>query len=452
VGTEIDNRAGTAAATLAELTRSYDVGKEARFHESRCERFMTLPGAPTLEGSATASPWVPLWRIIERIASAIGDSQELEHYARTRLCIRQAALNGRLRIRGRHEIESAGQDRTNFSDVYTVVPAVYWKHSVINFLATGATYESDRHTGPETVYAWGPKGLNETNCYTGLQLNSDDVSQLIGDVKGTGFSSDAPMSEKEEWISAASAQHLLGRRTICKRAHAGLIRARADRFICDGRSADNIDVPVKFWWAEGGRALDQNWTTGDFDTWIDHIHLQAFGVTFWRPDIERSKPTPLAENATSPASMTAKALEEVGPATNPSIQTGYAFLAMPIDSDDHQLVDVLEAIKAAATDCGIIAERVDEVESNERITDRILESITKAEFVIVDLTKERPNVFFEAGFAHGSGKVPIYVARAGTTIHFDIKDYPIIMFRNMRELKDGITKRLRALTEVRTER
>jgi hypothetical protein len=144
--------------------------------------------------------------------------------------------------------------------------------------------------------------------------------------------------------------------------------------------------------------------------------------------------------------------KQVLPAINASIQTGYAFVAMPIDSDDDQLVDVLETIKTAAADCGITAERVDEVESNQRITDRILESIAKAEFVIVDLTKERPNVFFEAGFAHGLGKVPIYVARAGTTVHFDIKDYPIIMFRNMKQLKDGITKRLIALTGERAER
>ena len=132
-------------------------------------------------------------------------------------------------------------------------------------------------------------------------------------------------------------------------------------------------------------------------------------------------------------------------------QAGSAFIAMPIDSDDDQLVDVLEAIKTAAADCGITAERVDEVESNQRITDRILESIYQAEFVIVDLTNERPNVFFEAGFAHGLGKVPIYVARAGTTIHFDIKDYPIITFRNMKQLKEGITKRLIALTGERTQ-
>jgi len=206
--------------------------------------------APPLDGSTTPSPWVPLWRIIERIAAAIGDSREPEHYARTRLCIRQAALEGRLRIRGRHEVEKAGQDQSNFSEVYTEIPSAYWKHSVINAVATGATFEAGRHTNPETVFAWGPKGIYEKNCYAGLQLNSDDVVQLIGDdVGGSGFSAAAPMSEKEEWIRAASAVVLLGignrlgRRTICKRANAGLIEARAERFIRDGRSADNADIP-----------------------------------------------------------------------------------------------------------------------------------------------------------------------------------------------------------------
>jgi hypothetical protein len=132
--------------------------------------------------------------------------------------------------------------------------------------------------------------------------------------------------------------------------------------------------------------------------------------------------------------------------SNKSVEIGYAFIAMAIDKDDHQLVDVLEAIKDSAAKCGIKAERVDEVETNERITDRILESIIKAEFVIVDLTKERPNVFWEAGFAHGLGKIPIYLARQGTTFHFDLKDYPIIEFRNMKELKEKLTKRLIALS------
>lgn len=128
------------------------------------------------------------------------------------------------------------------------------------------------------------------------------------------------------------------------------------------------------------------------------------------------------------------------------VQKGYAFIAMPIVPNDHQFDDTLDAIKEAAKRCGINAERIDEPQSNERITDRILESIRKAEYVIVDLSDSRPNVFYEAGYAQGLNKTPIYIAREGTRLEFDLKDYPIIFFRGMKELKDNLEKRLLGLT------
>jgi hypothetical protein len=141
--------------------------------------------------------------------------------------------------------------------------------------------------------------------------------------------------------------------------------------------------------------------------------------------------------------------EESEPAVSeePDYEEGYAFIAMAIDPQDPDLEDVLDSIKEAATKCGIHAERVDEVQSNNRITDRILESIQKAQFVIVDLTHSKPNVFYEAGYAQGLSKTPIYVARDGTRLEFDLKDYPIIFFRNMRELKERLQERLQALAE-----
>ena len=131
------------------------------------------------------------------------------------------------------------------------------------------------------------------------------------------------------------------------------------------------------------------------------------------------------------------------------VRKGYAFVAMPIIPADAQWDDVLDAIKEAARRCGIHAERVDEPQSNERITDRILESIRKAEYVIADLTNSRPNVFYEAGYAQGLKKTPIYIAREGTKLEFDLKDYPVIFFRGMKELKDRLEQRLRGLAEAK---
>ena len=130
-----------------------------------------------------------------------------------------------------------------------------------------------------------------------------------------------------------------------------------------------------------------------------------------------------------------------------SVDPKYAFIAMPMNPEDHALVDILDAVKEAAKRCGVRAERIDEPQSNERISDRILQSIQKAKYVIVDLTSSRPNVFFEAGYAHGIGKIPIYFARQGTQVEFDLKDYPVIFYRNLKELKDSIEKRIYGLNE-----
>lgn len=137
------------------------------------------------------------------------------------------------------------------------------------------------------------------------------------------------------------------------------------------------------------------------------------------------------------------------PKVEVSVQQNYAFVAMPIDPNKPELEDVLDSIKEVAQRCGVQAERVNEPQSNERITDRILESIQRAEFVIVDLTGSRPNVYYEAGYAQGVGKTPIFIARNGTELEFDLKDYPVIFFQNLKQLKDALEVRLRYLAEER---
>ena len=97
----------------------------------------------------------------------------------------------------------------------------------------------------------------------------------------------------EQWIDAATAVGIVitrsddhaGMRALCARAHNGLVRARARLFVAtEGkaeRRIENAPVPKAFWWAGGHEALTQNWTSGDFSTWIDRkVHLQAYGVTF----------------------------------------------------------------------------------------------------------------------------------------------------------------------------
>jgi hypothetical protein len=100
---------------------------------------------------------------------------------------------------------------------------------------------------------------------------------------------------EDEWLPAAAALALLrptmgqiaAAMAICGRASDGLVRARAARFIRGDKAFDDVDIPPGFWWARGHEALEQNWKTGDFETWIDHrLNLKAYGVSFLRSQIE----------------------------------------------------------------------------------------------------------------------------------------------------------------------
>lgn len=86
----------------------------------------------------------------------------------------------------------------------------------------------------------------------------------------------------EHWIEAAQALEIVkDRLTLCKRLHAGLITARARTFQMRGQASHGQTVPASFWWAEGHEALDQDWSSGDFSTWIEQKwEAVAFGVTF----------------------------------------------------------------------------------------------------------------------------------------------------------------------------
>jgi hypothetical protein len=181
--------------------------------------------------------------------------------------------------------------------------------------------------------------------------------------------------------------------------------------------------------------LDVEWTLTSLN-----LDLASEQISLNRRFLSRKRPNPVVKVEDAIPTSTAPARDDFSNSKLP-----VAFVAMPMNPDDDTLVDVLEAIQSASNRCNIRAERVDQQQSSNRISDRMLKSITEADYVIADLTHSRPNVFFEAGFAHGLGKIPIYLAKRGTSIEFDVHDYPVLFFRNMKELRDVLEARLKGL-------
>lgn len=108
------------------------------------------------------------------------------------------------------------------------------------------------------------------------------------------------------------------------------------------------------------------------------------------------------------------------------------FLISALSAD---MDSVAGAVKAAASSVGLTAKRVKDVPGDYRITDQILNMIGEARLVVADLTHERPNVYFELGYARGLGKRVVTTLRDTAAAHFDVKDWTYIKYSDSRPLE-----------------
>ncbi len=105
-----------------------------------------------------------------------------------------------------------------------------------------------------------------------------------------------------------------------------------------------------------------------------------------------------------------------------------------------------DGIRLGLEDAGYTAVRLDAVEHNEKIDDRIIAEIRRSGLLVADLTGGRANVYFEAGFAMGLGIPVIWTCREDhlKDLHFDTRQYNYIAWTTPVDLRDRLRARVEA--------
>jgi len=144
-------------------------------------------------------------------------------------------------------------------------------------------------------------------------------------------------------------------------------------------------------------------------------------------------------------SITHKGWERLTVLERPNSDSTQGFVAMPFC--DELNACYTEAIEPAIKEAGYLPFRVDKKEHINKVDDEIILHIRRSRFMVTDLTDERCNVYYEAGFAYGLRLPIFYTAREGTKLHFDIQQYNCIFWKddNLGNIKTALTRRIEAI-------
>ena len=124
---------------------------------------------------------------------------------------------------------------------------------------------------------------------------------------------------------------------------------------------------------------------------------------------------------------------------------GTCFIAMAFNQSLNEAYEA--GIRAAVEqDCGFNAIRIDRIEHNDQVTDRIMAGIRDCQFMVADFTLQRNGVYYEAGFAKGLGRTVISCCRKDeiSGLHFDTKIINHIAWSDPADLRTKLTNRIKA--------
>jgi hypothetical protein len=118
------------------------------------------------------------------------------------------------------------------------------------------------------------------------------------------------------------------------------------------------------------------------------------------------------------------------------------FVAMSFrEEEEPALVDYFRAMERAAAraSADIRLSRIDLVEGDYEISQKIMDEIDKCQVLIADFTLSPRNVYFELGYCRARKNIQvIQTARKDTVLEFDVRNWRTLFYKNASELEEKL--------------
>lgn len=115
--------------------------------------------------------------------------------------------------------------------------------------------------------------------------------------------------------------------------------------------------------------------------------------------------------------------------SNVQVSPRRCVVVMPFSSE---LDRVFEVVRSAAERAGVELIRADKKQETRPVMSDLVTEVNRADLLIIDLTDQRPNVYYEAGLAHALNKSYIMIAESDRDVTFDVRQMRVLFYGDRR--------------------
>jgi hypothetical protein len=130
-----------------------------------------------------------------------------------------------------------------------------------------------------------------------------------------------------------------------------------------------------------------------------------------------------------------------------TLDPNLCFVLMPYEPELKAVCN--DHVRPVVESEGLSCIRADEIVSTGFITWDIWEKINRCRFLIADLTRKNPNVFYELGIAHALGKDVILISQNTEDVPFDVRALRCIFYsftpRGIKEMESTLRRTIREI-------